>query len=279
MLMNNSKVPYKYVQALIHAYPRPITQSELAQKSSVTKSAISKIRSTLLELCDMHTIAYKKKLVLKSDFDTFARIFHVYFLRLETEELFKSDYAKTVLNPGQIYDKLSQGLKEFSFTDYFNKKDINWAISLVLQNISAFQIQKDAISFVTAVLGSKIEDEDLSEVIPYIQLVSKLFTNFEITIENEEELQKTLALRDKIYLFIKDNVAAIASKLNVLKEMEDLEKKKLGIELLSKIAESIMKTTCNEITDYLRQQAKAKGIPFPKEYREIGALFGKSEGR
>lgn len=279
MPMTNSKVPHKYIQALVHAYPRPITQSELAQKSSVTKSAISKTRSSLIELCDMHTMAYKKKLVLKSDFDTFARIFHVYFLRLETKELFKSDYAKTVLNPAQIYDKLSQGLKEFSFTDYFNKKDISWAISLVLQNISTFQIKKDAISLVTAVLGSKIEDEELSEVIPYIQLVSKLFTNFEITIEDEEELQKTLVLRDKIYLFIKDNVATIASKLNVLKKMEDLEKKKAGIELLSKLAESIMETTCNEITEYLRQQAKAKEIPFPKKYREIGALFIKSEGR
>lgn len=277
--MTSLEVPAKYIQALVDAYPIPITQSELARRSSVTKSAVSKTRDTLLELCDMHTIAYKKRLVLKSDFDTFAKIFHIYFLQSKTEELFRSKYSETVLNPTQIYDRLSQGLKDFSFTKYFNKQDVNWAINLILQNISSFHIQKDAVSVIAATLSNKFEDEDLSEIIPYIQLVAKLFTNFEINIKNEEELKRTLILRDKIYFFVKNNIAKIISKFDVIKEIEDSEEKSAGIKLLSKIAESIMNKTSNEITEYLRQQAKAKEIPFLKEYKEIGTFFRVSGGR
>ena len=277
--MESLKVPVRYIQALVDAYPRPITQSELAHRSSVTKSAISKTRNSLLEFCDMHTMAYKKKLVLKLDFDTFTEIFHAYFLQSKTEELFKSEYAMTVLNPTQIYDKLSQGLDEFLFEKYFSREDINWAINLILQNISSFRIQKDAVSVIATALSGEIEDEDLSEIIPYIQLVAKLFTNFEINIKDEEELKKTLILRDKVYLFIKNNIANIISKLDIIEEIEDSEEKRAGIKLLSKIAESIMNKTSNEVTEYLRQQAKAKEIPFHKEYEEIGTFFRVSAGR
>ena len=277
--MISLKVPIKYIQALVDSYPRPITQSELARKSSVTKSAISKTRSALLKVCDIPTMAFKKRLVLKSDFETFIEIFHVYFMQSRTEELFESEYAKAVLNPTEIYNKLSQALKEFSFTKHFSKGDIDWAIKLVLQNVQSFQSQKETVSVIVAALSDKIEDENLSEIIPYIQLVAKLFTNFEISVKNEEELKKTLTLRDKTYLFIKDNTARVISKLDVIKEIPNSEEKKAGIRLLSKIVESILNKTCEEITEYLRQQAKTKGIPFRDEYKQVGTILTVSAGR
>lgn len=277
--MTSSKVPSKYIQALVDSYPIPISQSELARRSAVTKSAISKTRNALLELCDIPTLAIKKKLVLKSDFETFMEIFHVYFMQSKTEELFERDYAKTVLNPEEIYNKLSQALKEFSFTRYFSKEDIDWAIKLVLQNIKSFQIQKETVSVITAALSDKIRDENLSEIIPYIQLVAKLFTNFEINIRNEKELKRTLTLRDKTYLFIKENAAKVISKLDDIREIPDSEEKKAGIRLLTKIVERFVRKTSEEITEYLWQQAKTKGIPFPDEYREVGTLLTVSAGR
>lgn len=277
--MTLSKVPSKYIQALVDSYPIPISQSELARRSSVTKSAISKTRNALLELCDIPTIAIKKKLVLKSDFETFMEIFHVYFMQSKTEELFESDYAKAVLNPTEIYNKLSRALKEFSFTEYFGKEDIDWAIKLVLQNVLSFRIQKETVSVIVAALSDKIEDENLSEIIPYIQLVAKLFTNFEINIRNEEELKKTLTLRDKTYLFIKDNAVKVISKLDDVREIPNSEEKKAGIKLLTKIVERFLRKTSEEITEYLWQQAKTKGIPFLDEYKEVGTLLTISAGR
>jgi len=277
--MSSLRVPVKYIQALVDAYPRPITQSELAQKSSVTKSAISKTRNALLELCNEHTIIYKKRLVLKSDFDTFIEIFHVYFLQSITEELLGSEYAETVLNPTQIYDKLSQGLKDFSFAKHFDKEDVKWAINLILQNVSSFRIQKNTVRVIAAALHDEIEDEDLTEIIPYLQLISKLFNNFEINIKDQEELKKTLTLRDKIYFFIKNNLVRVIANLDVIKEIADSEEKRSGIKLLSKIAENIINKTSNEITEYLQQQAKAKEIPFPKEYKEGGTFLKVSAGR
>lgn len=255
---------------MVNSYPIPITQSELAHRSSVTKSAISKTRDALLELCDIPTLAIKKKLVLKSDFETFREVFHIYFMQSETEELFESEYARAVLNPVGIYKRLSEALKEFSFTRYFRKEDIDWAIKLVLQNVLSFQIQKETISIIAAALSDKIEDENLSEILPYFQLATRLFTNFEITVSNEEELKKTIRLRDRTFHFVKDNAAMAISKLDVIKKMPNSDEKKAGIILLSKIAESILKKTSDEITVYLRQQANAKGIRFPDEYYKIG---------
>lgn len=272
-------VPAKYIQALVDSYPRPITQSELARRCHVTKSAISKTRYALLELCDLPTVALKKKLVLKSDFKTFMEIFHVHFLQSKTVELFESDYAKTMLDPAPIYNKLSQGLEEFSFRKYFSKEDIAWAIRLVLQNVVSFQIQKETIGIMVAALSEKIKDENLTEIIPYIQLAGRLFANFEISIRNEAELKKTLTLRDKTHLFIKDNATRVISKLDVIREMPDSEEKRVGLDFLSKIVGSIITKASNEITETLQQQAEAKGIPFPKEYKEIGALLTVSAGR
>jgi len=277
--MASSKAPSKYIQALVDSYPIPISQSELARRSSVTKSAISKTRNALLELCDLPTLAIKKKLVLKSDFNTFMEIFHVYFVESNTEEFFEGDYAKTVLNPTEIYNKLTKALKEFTFTKYFGKDDIDWAIKLVLQNVQSFRIQKETVSVIATALSDKIEDENLSEIIPYIQLVAKLFTNFEIYVSNEEELKRTLTLRDKIYLFIKDNAAKVISKLDDIKEIPNSEEKKAGIRLLTKIVERFVRKTSEEITEYLWQQAKTKGIPFPDEYKEVGTLLTVSAGR
>lgn len=272
-------VPTRYIQALVDSYPRPITQSELARRSYVTKSAISKTRNALLELCDLPTMAFKKKLVLKSDFETFMEIFHVHFLQSKTGEFFESDYAKTVLDPAPIYNKLSQGLQEFSFTKYFSEEDIAWAIKLVLQNVMSFQIQKETIGIMAAALSEKIKDENLTEIIPYVQLATRLFTNFEISIRNEAELRKTLMLRDKTYLFIKDNATRAISKLDVIREMPNSEEKRAGLKFLSKIVESIITKTSDEITENLQQQAEAKGIPFPEEYKEIGTLLTISAGR
>ena len=276
--MTSSKVPSKYIQALVNSYPIPISQSELARRSSVTKSAISKTRNALLEICNIPTLAIKKKLVLKSDYETFMEIFHVYFMQSKTEELFESDYAKTVLNPTEIYNKFSQALKEYSFTNYFGKDDIDWAIKLVLQNVQSFQFQKETVSVIAAALSDKIKDENLSEIIPYIQLVAKLFTNFEINIRNEEELKKTLTLRDKTYLFIKDNVAKVISKIDDIREIPNSEEKKAGIRLLTKIVQRFLRKTSEEITEYLWQQAKTKGIPFPDQYKEVGTLLTVSAG-
>lgn len=277
--MISSRIPVKYIKTLVDTYPRPITQSELARRSSVTKSAISKIREAILELCDMPTIAYKKRLILRSDFNTFMEIFHAYFLRSETEELLKSEYAKTVIDPTEVYRKLSQGLKDFSFTNHFNKEDIKWAINLILRNISSFRIQKDSISIVAAAFRTKFEDDNLNEILPYIQLASKLMTNFEFNIESKEELKKTLILRDKICFFAKNNVSRIISQLDVIKEMTDFEEKSGGIKLLSKLAESIINKVGKDITEHLWQQAKLKEMPFPKEYREIGTVLKTSAGQ
>ena len=263
----------KYVETLVKAYPSPMTQSELADKSSVTKSAISKIRGRLLDLCDMRVVAFERKLVLKADFETFAKIFHLYLLQSRTEEFFQSKYAKSVLSGLQIYEKLSQSLKRFSFSKYFNEQDIDWAINLILQNVSSFQIQKDTFSIIASAIGSEVENENISEIIPYIQLATKLLTSFEITFKNEDELKRTLLLRDKVYYFIKENIGKILEEFEIIKELEDPEEKKRRSELLSIIVMHYVDKASKQVTEHIQQQARSKGIPFLAEYNRIGAFY------
>lgn len=277
--MESLKTLNKYIEVLVNEYPVPITQSELANKSSVTKSAVSKIRSRLLELCDMRIIAYERKMVLKSDFETLAKVFHLYFLQSNVQKLFESKYTKAVLDEAQIYEELAKKLEPFLFSKYFNKDDINWAINLVLQNVSSFQIRKDAFSAIASVIGSEIEDEDIIEIVPYIQLATKLLTSFEITLENEVELKKTLLLRDKTYFFIKNNLKKILAELEVVKEIEDSEEKHARTNLLYVIAEHYMNKIFRQVTEHIQQQSEGKGIPFLTDYTKIGALFKMSAGR
>ena len=277
--MESLKTLSRYIEVLVNEYPLPITQSELAKKSSVTKSAVSKIRDRLLELCDMRVIAYEKKMVLKSDLETFAQIFHLYFRQSKAQKLFKTKYTKGVLDEVRIYEELAKNLEAFSFSKYFNKDDIHWAINLVLQNVSSFQIRKDTFSAIASVIGSEIEDEDLLEIVPYIQLATKLLTNFEITLENEKELKKTLFLRDKTYFFIKNNLSKILADLEVVKEIEDSEERQARINLLYLIAEHYMNKIFKQVTEHIQQQSKVKGILFSTDYSKIGALFKLSAGR
>ena len=277
--MEPLKTLNKYIEVLVDEYPVPITQSELANKSSVTKSAVSKIRGRLLELCDMRIIAYERKMVLKSDFETLAKVFHLYFLQSNVQKLFESKYTEAVLNEAQIYEKLAEKLESFSFSKYFNRDDINWAINLVLQNVSSFHIQKDAFSAIASVVGSEIEDEDITEIVPYFQLATKLLTNFEITLENEVELKKTLMLRDKAYFFIKNNLKRILAKLEFVQEIEDSEERHARANLLHALAEHYMNKIFKQVTEHIQQQAEGKGIPFLTDYNKFGALFKMSAGR
>jgi len=271
--MESLKSLNKYVEVLVDQYPVSMTQTELAQKSGVTKSAISKVRNRLLELCDMRVVAFERKMVLRSDFETFERIFHHYFLRLRAERLFESKYAKHVLNEMQIYEKLSKSLERFSFSKYFDKEDVNWAINLVLQNVSSFQIQKDTFSVIASALGSEIESRELSEVIPYIQLVTRLLTDFQVVLETEVDLNRTLLLRDKLYFFVKNNLSKVLVELDVVNEIEDEEEKKAREELLSVIALHYLNKAIKQITQHIQKESKRKGIQFLKEYGEIGTFF------
>jgi len=263
----------KYVQALVEAYPSPITQSELAEKSSVTKSAISKVRDKLLDLCNMRVVAFERKMVLKTDFDTFVKIFHLYFLESKTREYFQSKYAKSVLDELHFYEKLSQSLKKFSFPEYFDHKDIDWAINLVLQNVFSFQIQKNTFSIIAAAIGGEIENENVDEIIPYIQLATKLLTSFQITVKNEDELKRTLLLRDKVYSFIKENISKILEEFEIIKEVADPEEKNRRIELLSLIAMHYVDKASKQVTEHIQQQARLKGITFLMEYGKIGTFY------
>lgn len=271
--MESLKSLSRYIEVLVDQYPVPITQSRLAEKSAVTKSAISKVRDRLLELCDMRVIAYERKMVLKSDFETFAKIFHLYFLQSKTPRLFKSKYAKNVLNEMQIYEKLAKNLENFSFSKYFDKEDVNWAVNLILQNVSSFEIQKDTFSVIASAISSEIENRDLSEIVPYIQLVTKLLTNFEIILENEAELKKTLLLRDKFYFFVKNNLNKMLDELEVIKEIKDDEERKARKELLAVISLHYLNKTAKQITQHIQKKSREKGIRFLKKYSEIGAFF------
>ena len=271
--MESLKSLSRYIEVLVDQYPVPLTQSELAEKSAVTKSAISKIRDKLLELCNMRVIAYQRKMLLKSDFETFSKIFHLYFLQSKAQKLFMSRYAENVLNEMLIYEKLAKDLENFSFSKYFEKEDIKWVVNLVLQNVSSFEIQKDTFSVIASAISSEIENRDLSEIIPYIQLVTKLLTNFEIILENEAELKKTLLLRDKFYFFIKNNLNKMLAELEVIKEIEDEEERKARKELLSVIALHYLNKAAKQITQHIKKKSMEKEISFLKEYNEIGIFF------
>lgn len=271
--MSALKPLIRYLEVLVRQYPKPITQSELAHESKVTKSAVSKVRDNLLRLCDMRVLAFEKKMVLKTDSKTFGEIFNLFLIESKIDAFFTSSYAKGVIEKMKIHERLAKQLKSFSYSEYFNQEDTDWAANIVLRNISSFKFEGETFKLFTHAIKG-YENRDLTQFGPYVQLITKSAMNPDIAVfENEEELIKTLKLRDKVYSFITDNISQFLESLEIIKNIKDPKKRSQYIEVYSETVTYILNKISEEVTQQIQAKCVMKKIPFLPEYSKIGAFF------
>ena len=264
----------KYFQVLIDEYPNPISQTELAEKSSVTKSAVSKIRDDLKRFCNMRVLAFQRKLLLKLDNETFWMILGLFFLELKFQKFFRSNYMKHSLEKIKIHKKLVE-VKDLDYGKYFSEEDTNLIIELVLRNICSYQIDKDLWNKFKTSLRTNEAD---FQVFSIMQVLSDVFSNFDLGVfENENELLRIIQLRDKFYVFIKSIAGKIINEWVVVKRIEDPQKKASYFEAYLAAIDYFLTSILSEATENIRKAAEEKKIPFDKRYSEIGESFQKGD--
>jgi len=260
----------KYFEVLIDEYPNPISQTELAGKSSVTKSAVSKIRDDLKRFCSMRVLAFQRKLLLKSDSETFWKIFGLFFLELKFQRFLRSNYTKHFVDKMKIHEKLIEA-KDLDYGKYFSKEDTNLIIEIILRNICSYQIDKDLQDQFKTLLKT---NEEGFQVFPIIKIWGDIVSNFDLGVfENEDELLSIIQLRDKFYAFIKSIASKMIGEWVIVKRIEDPQKKANYFEAYLEAIDYFLTSIFSEVTENIRKAAEERKIPFDQRYSEIGKSY------
>jgi len=263
----------RYIEALLDEFPNPITQKELAEKTAVTKSAISKVRSKIVALCNVTVLGYQKKLLLGSDQETFSRLLLFFFNRLKPQVFFKSSYLKSLIKKMDVHNKISKHLANLHYSDYFDEKDTNKFIEIILYNVSAIRLPSPY--FRDEMLKRKMDESGfLMRFAAYVPIINDFFSNFEVAIfANDKELIDLLGLRDKVFYFIMHNSERILQDWEVVTDVKDADKKAVYIEAYLKVIDYYVRKFANHFTSKMATRAKEKRIDFESQYSDIGAFF------
>jgi len=254
------------------SYPEPISQTELAKKSGVTKSAVSKIRTRLLEFCNQRIALFNRKLLLKSDFDSFSKLFMLFATDLRFKDFLQSKYAKFLIDKANIHGKLVDSFQEFSYQEYFSKEDTDMIINIILHNIYSIKIPEEFKGYIKKLPKDK---ESFNLMLPFAYIFNEFISKFNISIfESDVELMKLIKLRDKFYSFVLDNADSILRKWNYVKEKNPQEQE-MFVKVYKETIKHLLHKYIADFTEKIQHRAKEVGIDFLEAYGKIGDFFKK----
>lgn len=262
----------RYIEVLLGKFPRPITQKELAHETSVTKSAISKIRDRIVLLCDVKILGYEKKLLLSSKTETFTKLLLFFFSRLKPQVFLKSNYLKSVVKRWNIHEKLTRHLTNLCYSDFFDEDDTNKIVELILFNLSTI-IPPQNFNY-HEIKKSKMDVGLLMRFFAYFPVLDNLFSNFDMAIfDDEKELEDLLRLRDKTFYFVLHNSKKALQNWEVVTDIREEDKKKVYVEAYLKVIDYYARKYANDFTSKAATKAQQKGIDFKSKFFKIGVLF------
>jgi hypothetical protein len=265
----------RYIEVLLDKFPVPITQTELAEEASVTKSAVSKIRERLVAICDINTLAYEKRLLLSTNSRIFTQLFFfLVFNRLKPEIILKSRYLKLIVKSWDIHGKLSKGLEELSYNEFFEEVDTDKFVEIALYNLSRIRAQQ---KLPNNELRKKKKMDELGlllRIYAYFPIIKDPFSEIDLALFNdEEEMIHLLRLRDKIFRFVMHNSEKVLRNWEVLRNVDE-EKKDVYLEAYLKAVEHYVRKYIDQFTSKVQEKAEMKGIGFEVKYSEIGSFYG-----
>jgi len=263
----------RYIEVLLGKFPKPINQKELAKETSVTKSAISKIRDRIVPLCDIEVLGYEKKLLLNSNTETFTKLLFFFFSRLKPQIFLKSNYLKSVVKSWNVHEKLTKHLANLSYSRFFNEDDTNKIVEIIFYNLSTITFPQLHFNY-HQIKRAKADAGLLMLFFAYFPVLGNLSSNFDGAIfENEKELNDLLRLRDKAFYFVLHNFKKGFQNWEVVTNIKEDDTKKVYVEAYLKVVDYYARKYANDFTSKAATRAKKKGIGFKSQYFEIGALF------
>jgi len=262
----------KYLQVLIEVYPTPLNQTQIAEKASVSKAAVSQIRDNLYKICEVQTMIYKKKLVLKADNETRFNLFLYFFYAhdaLTLQQILSYEYFNIVKFSDLIYEYILDQNKEYDIRNFFTKDEFRWIVHFLKDKILHYQILlpenglKNDYSY-------ELTMDQLNEYLPFGFFLSNWMFLKDALLEKDISFLNTkddfimmLTLRDKIYSFIINNITffdpiydQIIEYLEVqnINEMEEIHG---AYDIVLKL---LVKKILNSFTEIASNEIQRKGL-------------------
>jgi len=274
----------RYLWALIDSYPNPINQSELADITGVSRSAITRIKNILNKICDLKSLAYERKLVLKNDFQNRMVLF-TYFMWFGKPEDFKlyisSKYFIEALIESNTYDKIVELYPDYKINEYYTKEDFQWFIHFFINKFIASEptIENEII------IIAKFKENDIMQQIIWknmpinMQFLYSVLYDYSLQFLNkEEDFIKLLELRDKThFLFIRNSQMYSGLLKNFVDwfEEDNIKNNEHLKEASEALFLAILKKILKMFTEHIYNEASKKSITINHKYKNIGSLFKK----
>jgi len=219
----------------------------------------------------MKILAFGRKLMLKTDTETFLRLSWLFFSELNFQQFLGSNYTHHFIERFDIHSKLA-GIEDLGYSKYFDEEDTNLMIRILLSNICSYRIKGQLRGQFRSMF--KVDEEDaILPVFPVIHILGGIVSDFTLGVfETEEELRKVVLLRDKMYAFAISIAGRALSKWEVVERIDDVQKKKIYLSAYMEAIDYFLKSELTKITDRIREAAKEKGISFDRSYDRIGQL-------
>ena len=263
-----------YLVVLIKNYPHGVTQKELAELASVTPGAVSKLKDKLFPFCDVETLAYESKIVLKPDFDVLALVINE--LAKETKYptviyLLSTRYGEEAIAKKGIYNIVSEKMP--ILVSLFDEEEIELGGKILLRYIRSFAESKNGVTK-TEKVAEYLRSLDLLETGGESFLIGLLMGNvvrsgLDWPIENETELKIVIRIRDKLFYLIESLCTEFINGLSILDEQETEEQKALFKKVYQQTVNFYLKKIFTIITSSLELSAKKKNITFLDKYKVI----------
>jgi hypothetical protein len=199
-----------YLTVLTAEYPNPIRASGLAQKTSRSKAAVTKVKGRLLQVCDVREVALGAGFRLLPTFDAFLNLFMVFSANGEARRFLGSRYTKLFLKGEQVHKALASHIPRYSY--YFTDEETSFMMDKVLEIVSSVS-PSSLREFAKSIIKGSADD------VRYIlsRFIPDMLRDFKLTIKNEHELRLAISVRDKLFLATRDLVWSYVENLSVLR--------------------------------------------------------------
>ena len=275
----------RYLPYLIKSFPNPLNQTELAELSGVSKAAVSKNRDYLAKISNINTLAFDRKYVLSTDTDIALNLFFYCLAHDDIKYIrtyLTSQYLDTLFNEINPYVLLSDKLKDYSFSMFFSKEDIDWIKKFIILKIKMYKDidDKDDEQLIVIPLRDEIDEfairltQKIPERMNYFLKI--IFFNGLSVLKAEEDFYKLLELRDKTFRFLEYNSKHIVPhiiKLVDWLEIDNTNEQEAYKDFIIKILISFVKKIFKLSTKYIIKEAEKQQVIIDKEYNKLGAIW------
>lgn len=215
-----------YLMILAESFPNAVTQTEIANRTSVTKAAISKHSKLIKKLCNKDTFLSESKLKLKLDIYVVQLLFSVFLFNIEFDKLGKlleSKYFKSYLKKDDLLANLLDSIE--INRGYFGEDDIFFLLDKLSKNIEESydkeNINKTLIPFPRSPKGNEAQMFSIG----LSNYLFEIGNNIGLCIEKEEDIETYVNITNRMFDFLLNIIKNdIIPKMEIFNNLEEDEK-------------------------------------------------------